>query len=483
MFHALLSRLCWRRRATSFSAASVILLALATTDAVRAQDVDPAPGAATRPTPEQRYGDWVRRLPFRAQEYSYRRSNMLRLLGESGGGVFLVPASDGVTHGDTFRQLEDFWYYTGLEVPNSVLVLDADRDRATLFLPESDYRFSNPGRPNDFPGRPLLDDYQLRSIAGIEEYRSMRDFDAFLAQLVRSRRILRVNGGAPGALAVPGMPAFGALDPLQTMILRIQSGYPSARLRNAFEEVAQGRMVKSRYEVQKLQIAADATARGILASASLIRPGIDERTLQGEFESTCRMLGSQTIPFTPIVKSGPNSLWPWRVLASHYDRRNRPLESGDLVILDVGCEVDGYVSDVGRTFPVDGRFTPEQRQKMQVSLDAADAIIAAIRPGVTFAELTAVAYEAIPDGEERYMQTPSFFGHHIGMAAGDPALVNEPLSAGMVFTVEPWYYNHDLEIAVFVEDVVLVTDDGAEVLTRTLPRTPEEIERWMMENR
>ena len=81
------------------------------------------------------------------------------------------------------------------------------------------------------------------------------------------------------------------------------------------------------------------------------------------------------------------------------------------------------------------------------------------------------------------MQTPSFFGHHIGMAAGDPALVNEPLSAGMVFTVEPWYYNHDLEIAVFVEDVVLVTDDGAEVLTRTLPRTPEEIERWMMENR
>ena len=153
------------------------------------------------------------------------------------------------------------------------------------------------------------------------------------------------------------------------------------------------------------------------------------------------------------------------------------------MILDVGCEVDGYVSDVGRTFPVDGRFTPEQRQKMQVSLDAADAIISAIRPGVTFAELTAVAYEAIPDGEERYMQTPSFFGHHIGMAAGDPALVNEPLSAGMVFTVEPWYYNHDLEIAVFVEDVVLVTDDGAEVLTRTLPRTPEEIERWMMENR
>jgi len=434
-------------------------------------------------TPEQRYGDWVRRLPFRAQEYSYRRSNMIRLLDESGGGLFIAPSSDGLTHGDTFRQLEDFWYYTGLEVPNSILVLDADRDRSTLFLPESDYRFSNPGRPNDFPGRPLLDDYQLRSIAGIEEYRSMREFDAFLTQMVRARRVLRVNGGAPGALARPEVPDFGALDPVRTMILRLQSEHPNARLANAFEEVAQGRMVKSRYEIQKMQMAADATARGILAAAAMIRPGIDERTLQGEFESTCRALGSQTIPFTPIVKSGPNSLWPWRVLASHYDRRNRPIESGDLVILDVGCEIDGYISDVGRTFPVDGVFTPEQREKMLISLNAADAIIEATRPGMTFRQLTDIAYQAIPDEEERYMQTPSFFGHHIGMAAGDPALIDEPLEPGMVFTVEPWYYNHDLEIAVFVEDVVLVTEDGVDVLTRSLPRTPEEIERWMLENR
>ena len=74
------------------------------------------------------------------------------------------------------------------------------------------------------------------------------------------------------------------------------------------------------------------------------------------------------------------------------------------------------------------------------------------------------------------MQTPSFFGHHIGLNSGDPALIDEPLKPGMVFTVEPWYYNHDLEIAVFVEDVVLVTEDGVEVLTKGLARTPEELE-------
>lgn len=476
-----------RARSLAFgpSLVATIAITMVGVGPLSAQMTDPPAASVTEPesTPVQRYGDWVRRLPFRPQEYSFRRSNMIRLLNESGGGLLLVPSSDGLTHGGTFRQLEDFWYYTGLEVPNSMLVLDADRDRSILFLPETDYRFSNPGRPNDFPGRPLLDDFQLRSIAGIEEYRSMSEFEDFLALSVRVRQVLRVNGGAPGALNPPEIPQFGTLDAVQTMIHRIRTAHPAARLSNAFEEVAQGRMVKSRYEIEKMRIAADATAQAILSAAALIRPGVDERTLQGEFESTCRALGSQTIPFTPIVKSGPNSLWPWRVLAAHYDRRNRPVENGDLVILDVGCEIDGYISDVGRTFPVSGTFTTEQRHKMLVSLNAADAIIAAVRPGMTFRQLTEIAYDAIPDEEERHMQTPSFFGHHIGMSAGDPALVDEPLQPGMVFTVEPWYYNHDLGISVFVEDVVLVTEDGVEVLTRDLPRTPEQLEAVMRGNR
>jgi len=93
-----------------------------------ARGATPSAAALGAPTPEQRYGDWVRRMPFRPQEYAFRRSNMIRLLRESGGGIFVSPSTDGTTDGDTFRQLEDFWYYTGLEVPNSVLVLDAERD-------------------------------------------------------------------------------------------------------------------------------------------------------------------------------------------------------------------------------------------------------------------------------------------------------------------------------------------------------------------
>ena len=153
------------------------------------------------------------------------------------------------------------------------------------------------------------------------------------------------------------------------------------------------------------------------------------------------------------------------------------MRDGDLVVFDVGTELDYYVSDVGRTFPVSGRFTAEQREALQMSTAVADAIIAAIRPGVTFAELKAIGTEKIPPSQRGYMQVGSFWGHHIGLSTGDPVLVDAPLAAGMIFTVEPWYYNHDEEISVFVEDVILVTEDGAENLTAALPRDPESLEQ------
>ncbi len=446
-----------------------LLLACATAMA----GLPPTPIAAQ--TPQQRYSDWVRR-DFRPQEYEFRRGRTIDGLQASGGGLLLSPSSDGNTHGGTFRQLEDFWYLTGLEVPQSMLVLDADRRRSLLFMPPRDPRFDNPGRSNDFPGRPLLDDYQLRSMAGIDEYRDIAELDAYVRERLAEGAVLRVNAGAAGPVPEPSVPLIGAVEAPAALIHRLRSDYAGADIVNAFEVVARMRMVKTPAEIQRMRAAADATMAGIRAAADRIRPGVDERSLQGEFERSCRSFGAQSIPFTPIVKSGPNSLWPWRVLAAHYNRRNRAMEDGDLVILDVGCEVNGYVSDVGRTFPVNGSFSDVQREKLEVSNRAAEAIIAAVRPGVTLRELTAVAYDAIPDDEEPYMQTPSFFGHHIGLSAGDPALIDEPLAPGMVFTVEPWYYNHDIGVSVFVEEVVLVTEDGVVVLTAGLPRDPDDLE-------
>ncbi|MGD2068177.1 MAG: Xaa-Pro peptidase family protein [Gemmatimonadota bacterium] len=437
------------------------------------------PPIASAQTPEQRYGDWVTPV-FQPDEYAQRRSRMLEALSTDGGGIFIVPSAEGSPGHGTFRQSDDFWYLTGLEVPASFLVLDADNGTATLFMPPEDARFRNEGRPNDFPGMPQGDDPELVAMAGVSVVSGWTTLIDSVTVWNDERRSLLVNLGHAGDMYVPTPPLMGTLTPAESLVLGLHGLLsPRPRIDNAFQAVARVRMVKSPAEVDALRRAAQATTEAIRATAAVVRPGVDERTLRGVFEAACRANGAQAIPFTPIIKSGPNSLWPWRILAAFYDRRNRTLEAGELVILDVGCEVDGYVSDVGRTFPVSGRFNREQVDILGISTRAAEAIIAAARPGVTLADLTRAAYASIPDGEERYMQTPSYFGHHIGLSTGDPALMDAPLEPGMVFTVEPWYYNHETEIAVFVEDVVVITEDGAEVITRSLPRDPRALEALM----
>lgn len=435
-----------------------------------------APSAAQ--TPEQRYADWATPV-FPFDEYEGRRDHMLELLEAEGGGILLIPSADGSPHGGTFRQLDDFSYFTGMELPQSMLVLDGYRGESLLFLPPRDARFENPGRRNDFPGRPLGDDPTVLEMAGVDRTFDVAELPEALGEWAGAGRSLLLNIGHSGEVVTPEPTYFGLLEPMDMLVLKLRTDQPDVDLVNAFSLMARTRMIKQPVEVVAMRRAADATMAAITATAAAIRPGVDERTLQGIFEAACRANGAQAIPFTPIIKSGPNSLWPWRVLAAHYDRRNRVMEDGDLVILDVGCEVDGYISDVGRTFPVNGHFSMGQADILRISTRAADAIIAAAKPGVTLAELTAIAYAAIPDTQEEYMQTPSYFGHHIGLSSGDPALMDVPLEPGMVFTVEPWYYNHDSEIAVFVEDVILITEDGAEVLTRALPRTPDELERMI----
>ncbi len=425
-------------------------------------------------TPEQPYLDWAE-PSFTAEEYASRRAALLGQLRDTGGSVFLSFSDAGDSHGETFRQLDDFWFLTGLEVPRSVLMLDADRGSVTVFVPPRDPRFERPPRTNDFPGRPLLGDHALWARVGLTDVRDVAGLDERLRSLAREGRTVSVNFGRPEP--PPDGGPFPALDPVlhDARYLRGLGLVPA----NAFEAVARVRSVKSPAEIALMRRAAAMTGESIRRAAAEVTAGVDERTLEAAFEGACKRQGSQRVAFASIIKSGPNSLWPWRILASHYDRRNRAMQDGELVIFDVGCELDGYVSDVGRTFPVAGRFTAEQATTVRMTMTVSDRIIAAVRPGVTLAELQDVAESAIPVSERRYMQTGLFFGHHLGLSTGDPVVTDEPLAPGMIFTVEPWYYNHDIGLSVFIEDEVLVTDDGAELLTGALPRTPEALERWM----
>ncbi|MDH4065712.1 MAG: Xaa-Pro peptidase family protein, partial [Acidobacteriota bacterium] len=416
-------------------------------------------GVGARQTPEQRYFDWTS-LPFPAEEIGARRATLASALASTGGGVFLVPAQKGLSEGFTFRQADTFWYLTGLEFPDSVLAIDAESRRATLYAPARDARFESASRPNDFPGRPLQADPAIGGRAGLDDVRPIERLAPDVAAWVQTGRVLRVDPGTPGAIERQVLGPMQTWTPATHFIAWLQQAHPGAQLVSAYAEVARTRMVKSAREIDLMRRSARLAVDGIAHAAAFVKDGVDERTLEAEFEAFCKRGGAERLPFASIIKSGPNALWPWRILATHNDRHSRRMKSGELVIFDVGCELNGYVSDTGRTFPVSGTFTPEQRAILTMEVRVADALIAALAPGVTLRDAQREGARAIPEEARPYMQTGLFFGHHLGLSSGDPSLDDEPLAPGMVITVEPWYYNHDRGISVFTEDDILITAGG-----------------------
>jgi len=178
-----------------------------------------APAAAQ--TPEQRFADWATPV-FPFDEYEGRREQMLQRLADQGGGILLIPSSDGSTHGGTFRQLDDFSYFTGLELPQSMLALDGYRGLSLLFLPSRDARFENPGRTNDFPGRPLGDDPTVVEMAQVDRTFDVGELAGVLAGWTAAGRTLLVNAGRSGVVETPQASYFGSLDPAQMLILKLR---------------------------------------------------------------------------------------------------------------------------------------------------------------------------------------------------------------------------------------------------------------------
>ena len=422
----------------------------------------------------ERFTAWSRPV-FPAPEYAARRALALARLAED--EVLLVPSAEGTSAGETFRQLDDFEYFAGLEVPQSVLAIDGRTRRARLFVPPRDPRFDNIGRPNDFPGRPLASDPALRALSGVDSVLPSTALDAYLDEIAlrHGRALLDLGPSVQGPLATPS--PFRVRSAGETMAAFLQARAVPLPLSNAYAIIAALRMVKSPREIAAMRHAATITVQAIARGAAQVRRGVDERTLTGAFIGDCMSLGAQRVAFTPIIKSGANSLWPWRILGAHYDRRNRVMEDGDLVVYDAGCEHEHYASDVGRTVPVSGAFTSRQRGLVEMVRLVSDAVIAAAKPGMTFGDLQRVAQSVIPSSAAPYMQAPLYFGHHLGLDAGDPSLADVPLAPGMIFTIEPWYYNHDDGVAVFLEDEILVTALGSENLTAALPRDADGLER------
>jgi Xaa-Pro aminopeptidase len=240
---------------------------------------------------------------------------------------------------------------------------------------------------------------------------------------------------------------------------------------NATEHPARLRSVKSAAEVAVIQRAVDITATGFAAAMTAVRPGMTEFDLQATLEHAYRTNGSRGPAFGTIAGSGLNST------VLHYKDNAGAIEPGDLICLDSGAAYGGYGADITRTLPASGTFTPRQADVYAVVLKAMDAAIAAVKPGVTLADVDRAARAVITKagyGDAFIHGT----GHHLGLETHD-VTPEGPLRAGAVITIEPGIYLPDEKIGIRIEDDVLVTKTAARNLSARIPKTIAAVEKAM----
>ncbi len=427
--------------------------------------------------------------------YSARRQRFLDAMGP-GGIALLLGARPSVRSADThypFRQDSDFHYLTGFDHPNAAAILRTDGGPAfTLFVeprereaevwtgyrPGVEGAVAEHGADEAHPIGELRE--RLRSLLGGAErlfHVLGRDpeLDRLIAETVEGLR-LRSRLGV--------LPPSSVIDP-----------------RSILHEM---RLVKEPAELDVMRRAADVSREAHHAAAALAHEGVFEYELEAVLDYTFRRRGARGPAYPSIVGGGANAA------ILHYVQNDQKLRSGELVLVDAGCELEGYASDVTRTWPVGGRYEGARRALYEVVLDAQLAALAAVRPGATLEEIHDIAVrrlvggmlelglvsgsldECIAGGSWRryYMhRTSHWLGldvHDVGayVADGKP----RELRPGMVFTVEPGLYvAPDDEaadprwrgIGVRIEDDVLVTPVACEILTSAIPKTPEDAEAWV----
>lgn len=477
--------------------------------------------AAVAPTPASAQSD----VAFPPEVYAERRARLAAQLD----APIIVPSEYMIRHGGEKKQEPNFFYLTGVESPYSILYMEPDGEggvRDLLFLPDhrefagAQYSFQDP-RLVDAAWNRLIrrlePGEEAEAATGIGETAPLDDLVARLRELTADAPAVYFAKESGTLYAPPD------LDPPETLRQQLERSISDAlgraELADATPAIERMRVIKDGYEIAALRRAAEISAQGLVEAMRRIEPGMNDLEVAGIMEWVWKREGSPRASFPPIVASGPDAVSLFTIRSENYNSVDRVMEEGDLVFIDYGAaEWAMYGSDICRTFPVSGRFTDDQERLYEIVLEAQRAAIAEVRPGRSILDVIRAAarvyqehgLEANEDidrmgaqGVWGLMPSPTHYltqgrgltqytavaglgvrdiGHHIGLEATDGRDYSTPLEPGMVFTVEPKLYAPELDIAIMIEDVILVTEDGHENLSAAAPRTVAEIERIMGAN-
>jgi Xaa-Pro aminopeptidase len=379
------------------------------------------------------------------QEYRSRRQAARNALDGSVLVLFGRTAEEMEDHSPAVLQEPHFRYLTGWTAPGAILLLAPDRE--ILFLPPHDPVHEKYTGPLAAAGDP-----DIRSVTGFDQVLPLAQFESQLARALEA---------SPRIAALPGD--------------RLRSLAPLREQADAASVLGPLRAVKSAAEIGLIQRATDVSVEAHLAAWRRMAPGLAEYQLAATMTGFMLEHGCEGNAYAPIVASGPEAT------ILHYSANARRVQAGELVLMDVGAECDGYATDITRTVPVSGRFTPRQRELYEIVLGAQKAAIAAIRPGATLPQLNRIARDYLDSHGSLARYLNHRISHGVGLEVHDfPAAASaEPLQPGMVITVEPGLYIPEEKIGIRIEDTLLVTPGGSRNLSGALPRESAEIERAM----
>jgi Xaa-Pro aminopeptidase len=402
-------------------------------------------------------------------------------------GILLVHALSRMDiAADGFRQDPYFYYLTGQEnAVSAVLAIDCKSGESWLFLP-SQPPFSKAGlRPILVPGA------EAARMTGIDHVVDWTELQGFLAaRAATSPPIYYTREGLGGFDEMPAnlVSAKAAGAPLWLQI--ILEKWPSFSAKEVTDSMNNLMAVQDPDELSSVRSVAKATVTAITAGMRAIRPGVSQRAVESVVESACWAAGAHGSNFWPWVMSGENAVFP-NPLASlaSYDHLDRTMQPGELVRLDVGCEYQHYLGDLGRTVPVSGRYTDDQRETWNIFVAAYRKAVSTLRGGVTSNAVydawskellshrstakSTLAQHAIDSWSKRE-NVPFWQIHSSNLLAAFPP---EPFPPGMTINFEP-IASVDGQ-GFFLEDMYVIRKDGAELLTPGVPYTAEEIEAAM----
>jgi Xaa-Pro aminopeptidase len=428
-----------------------------------------------------------------ASVYARRRA---RLAARLGGGIAIVPtAPERLRNRDAhypYRYDSYFYYLTGFREPEAVLVLaGGETPRSILFCRDKNAE------------REIWDGYRYgpeaaRAAFAFDEASSCTELDARLPDLLADRPAVHVHLGADPVWdgrvlgwinAVRGRARSGVMAP--------------GEIRDVHALLDEMRLIKDGHEIALMRRAGEISAAAHRLAMQTARPGATEYEVEAVLQHEFRRSGAQAPAYTPIVAGGANAC------VLHYVENDAVLADGDLLLIDAGCEFDGYASDITRTFPVNGRFSGPQRAVYELVLEAQTAAIAAVKPGAHWNAPHDAAVAVLAQGfldlkllagtldavleQESYKQ---FYmhrtGHWLGLDVHDAGEYKtggawRELQPGMVLTVEPGCYIRPApgvpeafaNIGIRIEDDALVTAGGCEILSVAAPKSVADIEALM----